>query len=402
MRAFSITQAVTNFVFFISLITISSGGVAQDRLCYSPESKSNVTGVTDSKIKWDRNFRHELALRTAGLAYKLGDLTTAKTGAELIAKHAEFKALVPPNYSTYHYMANRSNGAKYVILEPNRPDLPFIVSFAGTENGVDAISDLTFGSKQLDEIQGFNFLFLYCNYTASDGQPLSGKNWLITGHSLGGGLAQAFAYYAQKNRLNNGMIPANIELVTFNAFGASDLIEKDGPVVKSVVDNLSASNYFLTDDLVSRIGRHLGPTYEVNAQMLPSGIGNRHTLKNFWPALTRNGQIRFDLAATEKKPSEQKALRFLKQYAHHLAFIGDTHREYGLWRLEDLNVLEEAVIILARRKLSKPFDEEALHYFSNVNMKLHMELRASASVAFTRDLIKQTERIQERILAIRR
>ena len=67
-----------------------------------------------------------------------------------------------------------------------------------------------------------------------------------------------------------------------------------------------------------------------------------------------------------------------------------------------MNILEEAVIILARRKLSEPFDKDALHYFSNVNMKLHMELKASASVAFTRDLIKQTERIQERILAIRR
>ena len=90
----------------------------------------------------------------------------------------------------------------------------------------------------------------------------------FTGHSLGGGLAQYFAYeYAKKylaGKPEDLRPPDSLTVTTFNCFGAEyglREIFKEEPDF-TVVKDLKIQCFFAINDLVSRIGgRHLGPTF---------------------------------------------------------------------------------------------------------------------------------------------
>ena len=93
-------------------------------------------------------------------------------------------------------------------------------------------------------------------------QPSIPKNpeIILTGHSLGGGLAQTVAWYLQQKLLRQKITP-KIWLFTWNSFGAQELIRKQEPGFEvSKVKLTYAANYFVSGEPVSKIGTHIGPT----------------------------------------------------------------------------------------------------------------------------------------------
>jgi esterase/lipase len=99
----------------------------------------------------------------------------------------------------------------------------------------------------------------------------NGNEITFTGHSLGGGLAQAYAYHTNKVIAENDEIPMEqqrkLKTVTFGAFGAGPLIEKinqragtNGASAKASVTNtndhfsLNMTSYRMQGDPVSKLG----------------------------------------------------------------------------------------------------------------------------------------------------
>ena len=385
--------SVSTIIVSVILILLSVKSNAQ--LCYNPETKKHEPGQPGEGQIHDTNFRHDLALRAAGLVYKMADLTTTRSANEILHNHSEFLALVPPHYQVVYKMADRGTGIKYAILVPTQAGLPHILAITGTESVIDWFSDLNLGRTQLAQISSFQYMLGYCNYTAEDGAPYSAKNWIITGHSLGGGLAQAFAYQVQRMRMKAGLLPASIELVTFNAFGASEIVENTPAQTAKIASTMTIYNYFLTDDLVSRIGTHIGPTYEINASQLKSGIGNRHALFSFNLAL--RGQSGFDIAVA-KTPPEAKAVNFLKKAAPHLEFISESFTDTLNERLRQILVLEEATNILSRRKFSEPYDKEAARFLTSIAFGFYLNVeRVKPHSDLQKDMMARLQKVQQRL-----
>lgn len=388
-------KAILNF---LALMIVSSTHLVlyADAICYDPQTRGIQTGTIGTSTAYDRNFLHSLALRTAGLPYKLNDLTTATSGDGLIKNYHDFRAMVPPHYIIGFEVADRNTGIKYVGLEPTQVGLPYILTIAGTETLIDAFSDLNLGREQLKQIEGIRYIFSYCSYQAHDGEPYSAKNWVITGHSLGGGLAQAFAYMAQKSRMKMGLTPAKIDVITFNAFGASELVENTKTQTLAVSKTMSIYNYFLTGDLVSRIGTHIGQAYEVNAKGLPSGVIKRHALFAFWEALTVDGQIRFDLS-TQKTPPEAKLINSLKSIGGMFGFLVDGNQQFTNNRSTQLNLILDATNILVARKKSQRFDQETAEYLLKMISSFLHQLASEPETSFKKDMINHLLNAQRRL-----
>ena len=385
--------SVSTIIVSVILILVSAKSSAQ--LCYNVDTKRHEPGQPGEGVVYDKNFRHDLALRAAGLVYKMADLTTSRSASEILQKHSEFQAFIPPHYQVAYKMADRGTGIKYAILVPTQAGFPHILAITGTESVIDWFSDLNLGRTQLAQISSFQYMLSYCNYTAEDGLPYSAKNWIITGHSLGGGLAQAFAYQVQRMRMKAGLLPASIELITFNAFGASEIVENNPAQTARIASTMSIYNYFLTDDLVSRIGTHIGPTYEVNASRLNSGIGNRHALYSFRLAL--NGQSGFDIAVA-KTPPEAKTVNFLKKAAPHLEFISESFTDTLNERLQQILILEEATNILIRRKFSESHDKEAARFLTSIAFGFYLNVeRVKPHSDLQKQMMARLQNVQQRL-----
>lgn len=168
---------------------------------------------------------------------------------------------VPEGYKIVKTFDDQESGFKAFILEKEnlepgeRPTR--IVSFAGTEDDKDKAADMTFGVKQYNrnhvEVLSYVNSFLH-----------SGGKVQFTGHSLGGGLAQAFAHKAmvnfkETNRVREVIGMDQIQVVTWNAFGAKELIEMrqdfDEDLIGTRFDDQMV-HYRMEGDTVSRLGTY--------------------------------------------------------------------------------------------------------------------------------------------------
>jgi hypothetical protein len=219
---------------------------------------------------------HLAALGAAKVVYGLADLDRyrlfsekgAMTGAEMAEALRRFVGTVPPGYKIFRAYAEHEYGLKYVIFQPvYDQSLPWIFAIAGTQSTYDWIVDLDLGRSQLDKMKNLVELFSTCQVMAGDGVPMVAHEIIVAGHSLGGGLAQAIAYQIQASRVRAGLRPLQMETVTFNGFGGRNVIEKYERFDENVGRLVNATNYFVKDDLVSRIGYHIG----VTKQLTPPG-----------------------------------------------------------------------------------------------------------------------------------
>lgn len=376
---------------------------AQVNLCYSTVTRSIQTGVFNDGVSpthLTRNQRHLMALQATTLIYQLADVGLVNNGSEFLAQHEAFERKLPQGYRFEHYFMNRRSSLKYMMLAPNSPTDPWIFAFAGSQGSIDWLSDISLGRGELADVQGLLYAFTNCEYTDGAGNAMGSRDWIITGHSLGGGLAESFAYSAQKRRMQAGLTPAPIELVTFNGFGGLDLVETSAKAAAPVVANLNAANYFVTGDVVSRIGVHLGPSYEL---VMPSaGIlqaAKRHVIETVWSAAVPAGVPRFD-QAPQVLPPPARTLNALKNHTSILSFLPGGQSDSLNYQLQHLNILEQALNIIATRHASASYDKQALRYIGDITLLFLKDEQTHAMVGLRPQVVQRLNNIMKRSTAL--
>lgn len=214
--------------------------------------------VSESKVtKW--------AYRFAVLIYDLPGFESKEQVNTARAKYEQYRKEFEEEYAEEYALAEPFTGLKVALFKPMAQSNPWVLAFAGSESLADWIGNVNSGAGQaevVEQIEVFKQIlkeqFKRHQTTASGVLP----ELVITGHSLGGGLAQAAAYQLDKDARNAGM-NLKIHLVTWNAFGAIELIRDklDKGVTEEQLRTKNerlglVAHYFVCDDVVSQLGEH--------------------------------------------------------------------------------------------------------------------------------------------------
>ena len=202
--------------------------------------------------------RAMMALTLAKVVYLLPDLDSKKTAVQSREYFTQFKQQLPGNLTLLMSESDPKTGLRVAAFKPvNAGATNLFIAIAGTEGFRDGIADLSFGRSQNQHL-----LEVIDDLFASNVIPKN-PEIILTGHSLGGGLAQTVAWYLQEKLPQRNITP-KIWLFTWNSFGAQELIRKQEPTfTASQVQLTYAANYFVSGDPVSKIGTHIGPTFEL-------------------------------------------------------------------------------------------------------------------------------------------
>lgn len=390
-------------VILVSL-SLSISAFAEDLgLCYDSQLKQTrlQTGpATPPLTSIPRDVRHNLAMKASQLVYKLSDLETSKSGAELVSKFANFRSQALPDYQAWRYASDRASGLKYAVFAPNNPEDPWIFAFAGTESALDWMSDISLGRLQLRTVEDLTSYFTDCRNVDRFGVPIAARNWIITGHSLGGGLAQAFGFKSRARRLVHRMVPGRLELVTFNGFGALDLVGSFASFANTETMQMQTANYFVTGDVVSRIGRHIGETFEIP---LPRGVRGgalqSHLMTTVEASVMSEGYPRFDRFQRASPPASQ-ALQVLKSVGSRLEFLTEISTDKLTTQMEQARVLREAVDIVLKRQMSGPYDREVLAYIREITTGFIAFLKQKPQHVLRDQLIDDLSRLRARTVSV--
>lgn len=120
----------------------------------------------------------------------------------------------------------------------------------------------------------------------------------VSGHSLGGGIAQLFSY--QMAKLHSEM--PTIRTITWNGVGGMDLIENNEGFDPKIAERVRATHIRFEDDIVASIGRHLPGNY-ISYQ------GKGHSLWRFLALVNGNKVV----PTTNLEPKQRYLVKFSQQ-----------------------------------------------------------------------------------------
>ena len=241
---------------------------------------------------------------------------------------------------------------------------PWIISIAGTQSVLDWAANLNLGKKQLDQILGLVSSFSDCLIYDEHNENLVTRDIVVTGHSLGGGLAQAFAYFLLK-----------LTLVTWNAFGARELVQRYEPFNLVPVALLDAAHYYIEGDPISRIGSHLGPSFRLipESETLRSILEikkqiNLHSIETvIQVALYRFGTLTGLDFASRKSPSRFNRLSYLTQFTGFLDGL-----PLFVFRLSEesyTRTLTDALMEISQQDVLDEASRQILRYLVNISSR---------------------------------
>ena len=157
----------------------------------------------------------------------------------------------PPGYRPVKTWRDPVSGFKGVALDNAAGDRIYAV--AGTEGIQDALADVNLGAQQIK-----NTAF---GEMVEDAVLHSKKAKIsFTGHSLGGGVAEAAAYLTARVAGKS----ARIDVTSWNGLGGKSVLERAGETFDpDVQSRIAGRAYGITTDPVSRIGEHVVETYRI-------------------------------------------------------------------------------------------------------------------------------------------
>ncbi len=170
---------------------------------------------------------------------------------------------LPPGYKVAQHYVDPVTGFKGAAIDGPNGERHYVI--AGTEDGRDALADVNLGKRQYGSEAAQKMRENAAEYARN------GKKVSFTGHSLGGGLAQAMAYDVGKA---SGK-PEVVSSTSFNSFGGKELIERTRTGGEKYdpahAAKLDAVNYRMADDKVSRIGTHIGAVKAMSGPAVVNG-----------------------------------------------------------------------------------------------------------------------------------
>lgn len=160
---------------------------------------------------------------------------------------------VPRGY-IYSQRAIENVDGLYVDVYRRGETNDYIVSFRGTEPG--SLADITTNAN----LGWLQFAASRPKIRSLLHELLSkGGNVDVTGHSLGGALAQFAVYDVVKNAGETKTPTAKLRLTTWNALGGEWALRRMQEYQPSIADQIEARHYYRGDDLVARLGvGHVG------------------------------------------------------------------------------------------------------------------------------------------------
>lgn len=196
---------------------------------------------------------------TASHIYDAPELDGAKSAAELVQQHRRFLGSIPADYEVSYLITDPATGFKAAVYRPTsaaRKELPTVVAIAGTQSKKDLAADLNWGLSQARSAAYAKLL------THVQAELARGGEVAVTGHSLGGGLAQVLGYDLART---NPQAPERVRVVSWNGFGAKEALQRLGRWSDADAARLRATSYFHPRDPVSKLGTHLGETWAIEA-----------------------------------------------------------------------------------------------------------------------------------------
>lgn len=209
-------------------------------------------------LKKDNNIDHDLAETLAGIAEHRYDIS---------------KAAAPANS-----MGTGKSPLAALCLSPKDSKSPIIISFRGTKTRSDIFSDLRLGALGVVEQEFRDSAFKFYQEVRKDHPD---REIILTGHSLGGHLAQ---YVAIKAYNTDPDLKANplLQVRTFNTAPIqtthSSVLESNPQIATQLV------NYRLSNDIVSDLPLK---EYYGNTYVFPSshGVLSSHSLDTIQKSL---------------------------------------------------------------------------------------------------------------------
>ncbi len=304
-----------------------------------------------------------------------------------------FLASIPSQHRLYHLASNPANGLKYAIYAPKNdgPGQPWILSIAGTETVRDWTNDLIKGFNQLSSLTN---LFSKCLFQNDKGVPSLDRPLIIIGHSLGGGLAQAL-YYLLQERLQSVLktgFSSPLHLVTLNSLGGFGVLQEFYDTARDFhpeyIENDKVRNFYMSNDQVARLSKHLGPTYELipygrDGKKKDIGIVTSHSLETILETIRLNGELKIPFPTTPSNLKPPTVVAGLDWFFRNMGgldgvgFVG-TRIRYAL--ISGTNQTTNTLLSFFSGVLSQPLDRpgrsELLNYLDLLAKDEEARLRA--------------------------
>jgi hypothetical protein len=336
------------------------------------------------------------------IGYSVPDFENVSSGAELITRSNTFVRLLPVGYRFFALFTEPEYGLKFMILKPGAADdhSPFILQVIGTQSFMPWFDALLAGHASNLANSRIVRMFTTCRYLEEFGRPLAERGLILTGHSLGGGLAETLAYLIQAKRLSSGLSPLKLELLTFNAFGGKSLVEKFTTYDPKVEATIPARNYFVEGDTVHEIGEHVGPLYDLGSAkgkgMPADGPVYSHLISTVSAlgadhAMLVSGYISAPRARVEN-PRDIATLESMTSSLYALP-----NRFYDHTKERILEMLNEGLLTLDLTDLAATENRETARFVGRLIFSRELSQRDSIGTITDNDLVRELRSIRGRL-----